>query len=109
MLAAYLVMKNNLKRCFQNKTTYLLIFMIPVLISIVGMISINFSQANVKIGTEGAAPQETFANVTFVKIKKETVHTDLIMGKYDYILKGDTSEDAKNIKMLMINLNSVHF
>lgn len=101
MLAAYLVMKNNLKRCFQNKTTYLLIFMIPLLISVVGMISINFAQENLKIGTEGETPQETFAKVTFVKVKKETLHTDLIMGKSDYILKGDKSEDAKNIQMLL--------
>lgn len=103
MLAVYLVMKNNLKRCFQNKTTYLLILSIPLLISIVGMISINITERNVKIGTVGAVSKETFEQVTLVKINKETIHTDFIMGKYDYILKGDAAEDMKNIQILIDN------
>lgn len=101
MLAAYLVMKNNLKRYFQNKTTYLLIVLIPLLISIVGIISINLGEAKVKIGTEEAVPKDLYEQVTLIKINKETINTDYIMGKYDYILKGDKTEDAKNIQMLI--------
>jgi ABC-type multidrug transport system permease subunit len=65
------------------------------------MISINIAEGNVKIGSEGAISKETFEQVTLVKIKKETIHTDYIMGKYDYILKGDEAEDMKNIQMLI--------
>lgn len=101
MLAAYLVTKNNLVRCFQNKTTYLFVFMIPILISVIGMISINIAAGNIKIGTEGTVPQTSFEQVVFIAINKETIHTDYIMGKYDYILTGDHVKDTKNIQMLI--------
>lgn len=101
MLAAYLVMKNNLRRCFQNRITYLLILIIPILISIVGMISINIATEKVKIGIEGAVPKEIHEKAIFVEINKETINTDYITGKYDYILKGDKAEDTKNIQMLI--------
>lgn len=105
MLAAYLVMKNNLKRYFQNKTTYILTLLIPILISLIGMISINLSTQEIKIGTENL-PNFNIEKATFVKIEQDSIHTDYIIGKYDYILQGNYEEDIKNIKSILENKNN---
>lgn len=102
MLAPYLVMKNNLKRYFQSKTTYILILIIPILISIIGMISINLTVEKIKIGTENLVPETNIEKTTFVQIDKDSIHTDYIMGKYDYILQGN-EEDIKNIQEIIEN------
>ena len=102
MLAAYLVMKNNLKRYFQSKMTYILVLIIPILISIIGIISTNLATEKIKIGSENLVSEANIEKSQFVKIEKDSIHTDYIMGKYDYVLQG-TKEDTKNIQEIIEN------
>ena len=48
-MAIYLVMKNNLKRLFCNKVTYIVLLVVPLLIAASGIISTKFTQDIIRI------------------------------------------------------------
>lgn len=98
-MAAYLVMKNNLKRVFHNKLTYLWMVLIPVLIGLAGIMSTRIVEDKVRIGIIGNADEitkelDTLAYVDYQSADSRSLHTDQIMGTYQYIINLNDSEEA---------------
>ncbi len=90
-MGIYLVMKNNLKRLFANKMTYLLMFIMPVMIVVGGMAGTQISLNNICVGIINQEESildkwKKFENVQYQIIEGEVVQTDFIMGNYDYIV-----------------------
>ena len=93
-MATYLVMKNNLKRTFANKFTYLVMLLVPIAISFAGIVSGSFSNADIRVGVIGNTKELTEVSEAFsvyptvhVEIaKQESMHTDLITGTYQYLI-----------------------
>ena len=98
----YLVMKNNLKRVFATKFTYMVMILIPVAISFISILSDSISNSDIRVGVIGDA--EEFEEITdcFLRYpsirceraKADTRHTDMITGKYQYLI--DMTEGSKN-------------
>lgn len=105
-MATYLVMKNNLKRIFTTKFTYLIMLFTPVAVSFIGASSGALSNKDIQVGI--LCEKEEFHSMTdhlgsYEGIQYEwadakTKHTDMITGKYQYLIDGkiETKKDAKN-------------
>ena len=101
-MAIYLIMKNNLKRVFATKFTYMVMILIPVAISFISILSDSISNPKIRVGVIGNA--EEFAEITDFFLlypsiycetaEAETMHTDVITGKYQYLI--DMTADNKN-------------
>jgi len=61
-MAIYLIMKNNLKRVFATKFTYMVMILIPVAISFISILSDSISNPKIRVGVIGNA--EEFAEIT---------------------------------------------
>lgn len=92
-MAAYLVMKNNMKRVFQNKMTYLYLLLIPIVIALVGAISGAVSEKHIRVGVLEGEAWESIAEelnalepVLYEKANPDTVNTDSICGRYHYVV-----------------------
>lgn len=105
-MGTYLVMKNNLKRSFGTKTTYIVLLLIPFLIVASGIISTKFTQDILQIGIEH--PNDTITKqldtldyVQYETVGSNSLHTDLIMGTYDYVIDTrNTTETARTISQI---------
>jgi ABC-2 type transporter len=101
-MAIYLIMKSNLKRVFATKFTYMVMILIPVAISFISILSDSISNPKIRVGVIGNA--EEFAEITDFFLmypsiycetaEAETMHTDVITGKYQYLI--DMTADNKN-------------
>lgn len=100
-MVSYLVMKNNIKRLFQKKSTYLLMVLIPVVLIFTGSLSVRMEDKQFRVGILGsnayvismAEQLEGMENVQYEVADEKTINTDQIMGKYHIILdenKGDS-------------------
>ena len=81
----YLVMRNNLKRLFSNKITYIVLLIVPFLIVASGMISTKFTQDVIRVGIENqnsniAEIFDELDHVQYENVYGKTFHADCIMG-----------------------------
>ncbi len=101
-MEACLVMKNNLKRVFANKYTYLLMILIPLLLSLSGFAGSNIQVKTIRVGVLNPTKDMTEQLVGCNQVKYEiadekAAKTDLIMGKYQYLLDGKRQSEAEDI------------
>ncbi len=96
-MAVYLVMKNNLKRVFQNRLTYLWMMLIPLLIGLVGIFSTSVVESQICVGliigdeNEDAllkiqSELEEMKGVVYKIADQDTIHAEQIMGTYRYVI-----------------------
>lgn len=127
-MEACLVMRNNLKRIFKNKYTYLVLILVPLVLTGIGELANGISDKTVRVGLvdsmQEIAEQEEEGQKQEVEEQKEraesmqeiqvqldgceyvqyqiadydTVQTDFIMGKYHYVI--DTSHIDESKKTL---------
>ena len=121
-MVSYLVMKNNIKRLFQKKSTYLLMVLIPVVLIFTGSLSVRMEDKQFRVGILGsnayvismAEQLEGMENVQYEVADEKTINTDQIMGKYHIILdenKGDSgltklekvSKQGTNKEMVLLS------
>ena len=108
-MVTYLVMKNNLKRIFATKFTYLVMLLLPVAISFVSIVSSSLANSDIRVGVICDAEEYreisdsflTYPTIRCEMAKSASKHTDLILGKYQYLIdmteksKGTTKNDIK--------------
>lgn len=102
----YLVMKSNLKRNFLTKSTYFIILLLPVIISMIGIFANGISSNSIRVGvfTEDNKDYEDFQkrmngyeNIQYEKADGKTIHTDVIMSKYQYVVNYLEGKDTEGI------------
>lgn len=103
-MEVYLVMKNNLKRVFQNKITYLWMLLIPAAIGLLGMLSTSIMESRLRIGllpgAEMAEIQEKLEALDFAEYRiadRATIHTEQIMGTYQCVIDSEDSKEAAGL------------
>ena len=97
-MAIYLVMKNNLVRAFQSRSTYLCIVLIPLVICIASSVMVRISAEELRIGLIGEeASRRAFAQqleqvdgVVYEVTNMASQQTDLITQKYHMVI--DTND-----------------
>lgn len=115
-MGIYLVTKNNLKRIFLTKSIYIIIFLLPVIICVLGIIINGLSNRTIRVGivTDNTAIYQVcenqmnqYENIQYERADASTIHTDLIMSRYQYAinyLDGTDTEDSINkIKQLALS------
>ena len=108
----YLVMKNNLKRNFLKKTTYIIMLLLPVVISVIGITVNGISQSTIRVGIiadealfhEVEARLEKFENIEYERADARTIHTDKIMNKYQFVLNYVEESDSESTLNELENL-----
>lgn len=101
-MATYLVMKNNIKRTFATKFTYLVMLLIPIAISFASIVSGSLSNSDIRVGVicnaeefkEVSEAFSTYPEIRCEMEESESRHADLITGKYQYLV--DMTEKSKN-------------
>lgn len=97
-MAIYRIIKINLKRFFTNKRTYLLALLIPIILSVFGIVSSNVKMPQRKIGIIASpAVYNNFLktapeNIIIHAAKASSKNTDIITGKYDCIIEEKNGE-----------------
>ena len=101
-MEAYLVMKNNLKRSFKKKSTYLFMILIPIFIGIAGVLTNYISEGNISVGvlnnpnnTIKIEELNNIKNIKYSEVNENTINTDVIVGKYDFVLDYNNKEEMK--------------
>jgi len=108
----YLVMKNNLKRNFLKKSTYIIMLLLPVVISVIGITVNGISQSTIRVGIiadealfhEVEARLEKFENIEYERADARTIHTDKIMNKYQFVLNYVEESDSESTLNELENL-----
>ena len=93
-MVTYLVMKNNLKRTFLTRFTYIVMLFIPIVISFVSIVAGSFSDSDIRVGVIGDAAEykeisdafDAYPMIHYERAKEASKHTDLITGKYQYLI-----------------------
>lgn len=98
----YLVMRNNLKRLFSNKITYIVLLIVPFLIVASGMISTKFTQDVIRVGIENqnsniAEIFDELDHVQYENVNGKTFHADCIMGNYDYVVDAENKDEINSM------------
>lgn len=94
-MVSYLVMKNSLKRLLVKKSTYLLMVLIPIVLGLIGSVSVRIEDRQLRVGIVGSEEYtkamerelQGLNGILYEMADKETIHTDRIMGKYHYVLE----------------------
>ena len=101
-MEAYLVMKNNLKRSFKKKSTYLFMILIPIFIGIAGILTNYISEENISVGIlnnpNSKIKIEELSKINNIKcseVNEETKNTDVRMGKYDFVLDYSNEDEMR--------------
>jgi len=108
----YLVMKNNLKRNFFKKSTYIIMFLLPVMIAVIGMITSGISQSSIRVGIiaddvvfrDVQVRLDKYENIDYELADARTIHTDRIMNKYHFVLNYLDKSDSEGILNEIENL-----
>lgn len=101
-MGTFLVMKNNLKRIFANKYTYLLFILVPALLVGAGIIGARMTEKTVRAGLlhpvkEVQEQLESYNYVQYQIADAESAQTDFIMGKYHYLIDAENTASAKKL------------
>lgn len=93
-------MKNSLKRLFTKKSTYIMMVVIPVFISMAGLFLTVTGNGKICVAVTG--DDRTYDsvvtqlghrdNIILEKADTEHINTDYIMGKYDYVIDKEDLE-----------------
>ena len=106
-MGIFLVLRNNTRRNFRKRSTYVLFVAIPLMVLLFGMVSENIKQKSYVIGVIseqslewGAVPE----GIRVVSIKPEHANTEVIMGNCDVVVTKDALEkeiqrNTKHTKM----------
>lgn len=101
-MEAYLVMKNNLKRSFKKKSTYLFMILIPIFIGIIGVLTNYISEGNISVAvlnnpnsTVKIEELSEIKNIKYSEGNEDTINTDVIMGKYDFVLDYSNEDEMR--------------
>lgn len=121
-MGIYLVTKNNLRRNFLTKSIYIIIFLLPVIICILGIIINGISNRTIRVGivTNNIVSYQDcenqlnqYENIQYERADASTIHTDFIMSKYQYVinyLEGTNTEgsidEIKKLAMSNLEKNS---
>ncbi|SEW42525.1 ABC transporter permease [[Clostridium] fimetarium] len=108
----YLVMKNNLKRNLFKKSTYIIMFLLPIMIAVIGMITSGISQSSIRVGIiadevvfrDVQARLDKYENIDYEPADVRTIHTDRIMNKYHFVLNYLDKSDSEGILNEIENL-----
>lgn len=101
-MGTFLVMKNNLKRIFANKYTYLLFILVPVLIVGTGVVGTRMTEKTIRVGLlhpvkEVQEQLESYDYVQYQIADEQSAQTDFIMGKYHYLIDAEKAEPAQQM------------
>ena len=108
----YLVMKNNLKRNLFKKSTYIIMFLLPIMIAVIGMITSGISQSSIRVGIiaddvvfrDVQVRLDKYENIDYELADTRTIHTDRIMNKYHFVLNYLDKSDSEGILNEIENL-----
>ena len=111
-MAIYQVMKNNVKRNFSKKSTYIIMFLLPIMIAVIGMITSGISQSSIRVGIiadevvfhDVQARLDKYENIDYELADVRTIHTDRIMNKYHFVLNYLDKSDSEGILNEIENL-----
>jgi len=100
----YLVMKNNIKRNFLNKSTYIIIFLLPVIIAVIGMAISGISQSSIRIGIiandavfhDVQVRLDKYENIEYERADARSIYTEMIMNKYHFVLNYLNESDGNS-------------
>ena len=103
-MASYLVMKNNINRALKRKSTYLIVLVIPLLLAFIGSVSVRLPQSKIRVGIVGDSDYiqkmekqlKALDHTTFQIADIKSIHTDVIMGKYHFVLNKNDPETEQN-------------
>ncbi len=114
-MAIYLVTKNNLKRVFQNKWTYLWMVLIPIAVTLIGSLSTRIAMNKVRVGVIAEDSQEmervtdelrSNRFIEFQIVSEDINHTEQIMGTYQYVIDTRESESAGKVLLSLRQLEA---
>lgn len=99
-MASYLVMKNNLSRILVKKSTYLIMIFMPILLILLGSLSVRLGERNIRVGVDGSKEFSEHVQNQFLENERiafqftvnQRSQTDQIMGKYHYVISERTSD-----------------
>ncbi len=104
-----LVIKNNLKRSLNNRILFILLFVLPVILTVLMGFVNQISSNNIRIGilTEDHAYTETLTDILhpseriqYEQAKADSIHTDLIMGKYQFIIDFRGAKEVTDYELI---------
>ena len=109
-MGTYLVIKNNLKRSFYNRILFILLLVLPVLLTVlIGFVN-QISSNSLRVGilteenlvstenmTDILHPSE---NIQYKQANVNSIHTDLIMKKFDFILDFRYAKEEKDYEVI---------
>lgn len=101
-MVSYLVMKNNIKRLMRIKSTYLIMVLIPLLLVLIGTVSVRIENKQLRVGILGSETYiqamseklEGLDGILFELAGEDTINTDKLMGKYHIILSEKEDKDS---------------
>lgn len=108
-MVSYLVMKNNLKREFMKKQTFLILLLMPILIIIFGVYGTKLQEKTVRVGILGGEEfyqecqgwMQNTEGVLTDRASEKSLHTDVITGKYHFVLcEGEKYENEKAVEQI---------
>lgn len=110
-MEACLVMKNNLKRVVVNRYTYIIMVLIPLLLTIASLIGNGIQQKTIRVGilhptNEIVTQLEQYSRVQYETTDAKTAKTNLIMGQYQYLIDGEEKEELQGILAEIENMQN---
>ncbi|BCN29492.1 ABC transporter permease [Anaeromicropila herbilytica] len=106
----YYVFKNNIKRSYHNTFQFILLLLLPAIILLCSNVVGQMSKPSIRLGILYEEKNPAYHQVmkslnqskgiTFQKAKEESLHTDLILGTYQYIIDLREVHEIKNLKIL---------
>lgn len=109
-MGIYLVIKNNFKRSYNNRILFILMLLLPVILTVLGGFANQISSNEIRIGIlpgnhtqyykEVTGILDTSKGVRYAKADAASIKTDLIMGKYHIAVDFREAEDVTGFKLI---------
>lgn len=109
-MGIYLVMKNNMQRCFKNKVLFLLTIIFPIIIILFGSFMNQMNNTNMRVGLllgnddtlriELEQVLNKSKGIEYQIASENSVNTDLITSKYHVVLDYRHTKDITEVKII---------
>jgi len=109
-MGIYLVIKNNLKRSYNNRILFILMFVLPIILIVLGsfvnQINTVSMRVGILVGNDKSINTQLFhvldqsKGIQYSLADKNHVNTDLITGRYHFVLDFRESEGMTDFEIL---------
>lgn len=112
-MGIYLVMKNNFRKSFNHKLLFLVSFLLPIVLCVIAG-SIKLGKTTIRVGSLEAETNliqreerqdlynllEQSEGIKYAVAKEDSLHTDLMTGKFNLVMDYRNSTSIEDFKLL---------